>query len=147
MTVDFPTHLDYINRFLSGVYQNQDIHRLGDLLRRAGLGDAAISALAGRCLPDYLSRLCRRWRAFIAEALPERHADIVIRRFALDGRPPPRLADLGREHGICRERVRQLEASALRRLRSHRHRQTLQEIALEVAYEVIGLPPEAPEPP
>ena len=107
MTVDFPTHLDYINRFLSGVYQNQDIHRLGDLLRRAGLGDAAIAAL--------------------------------------DGRPPPRLADLGREHGICRERVRQLEASALRRLRSHRHRQALQEIALDVAYEVIGLLPEAPE--
>jgi hypothetical protein len=93
-------------------------------------------------IPSYVSQLCHRWQSFIAAELPECHADIVIRRYSLNSELAPRLADLGVEYGISRERVRQLELAGMKRLRSRRRRQVLQQIALEVAYEVTGLPPE-----
>jgi hypothetical protein len=137
---DTRSQLDHINRFLAELYQ--DIQRLSDLLHKMGVRDAAIAALRGQHLSSYVSRLSQRWQTFITDALPERHADIVIRRYALNGQLPPRLADLGVEYGISRERVRQLEQAGLKRLRSRKRRKLLQQIALEVAYEITGLPPE-----
>jgi RNA polymerase primary sigma factor len=43
---------------------------------------------------------------------------VITRRFGLDGQPPRTLEQVGAELGITRERVRQLEARALRELRS-----------------------------
>ena len=43
---------------------------------------------------------------------------VITRRFGLDGQPPRTLEQVGVELGITRERVRQLEARALRELRS-----------------------------
>ncbi len=40
-------------------------------------------------------------------------------RFGFDGREPMTLRAIGRELGISRERVRQLEGRALERLRTH----------------------------
>jgi len=140
--LDLRSQLEHINRFLAGVYPDQEIRRLSDLLRQAGAGDTVIAVIRRQHLSAYLSRLSQRWRDFIAGVLSERHADIVIRRYALDGRPPPRLADLGAEYGISRERVRQLEQAGVKRLRSRKRRQALQRIALEVACEVAGLLPE-----
>jgi RNA polymerase primary sigma factor len=49
--------------------------------------------------------------------LPEREQRIVKLRYGLDGDPEPKsLEEIGRIMGITRERVRQLEAEALRRL-------------------------------
>ena len=47
----------------------------------------------------------------------KREKEVLIKRFGLDGKGPKTLADLGEEMGITRERVRQIEAKALRRLR------------------------------
>ena len=44
---------------------------------------------------------------------------VISRRFGLDGQTPQTLEQVGSELGITRERVRQLEARALRELRSH----------------------------
>ena len=41
-----------------------------------------------------------------------------LRRFGLDGQTPQTLEQVGSELGITRERVRQLEARALRELRA-----------------------------
>ncbi len=57
----------------------------------------------------------------IHEALAElspRDREILIKRFGLDGSPPLTLKEVGELIGITRERVRQLEAIALQRLRS-----------------------------
>jgi len=45
----------------------------------------------------------------------ERH--VLVRRYGLDGREPATLAQLGNELGVTRERVRQLQHNAERRLR------------------------------
>ncbi len=52
----------------------------------------------------------------IAE-LPERLQLVLRRRFGIDGRGEANLEEIGRELSLTRERVRQLESDALRRLR------------------------------
>lgn len=51
-------------------------------------------------------------------ALPERERYVVERRYGLDGEECASLAEIGLNMGITRERVRQIQSSALRRLRS-----------------------------
>ncbi len=53
----------------------------------------------------------------ILETLPPREAQILRLRFGLEDGKPCTLEELGRRFGLSRERVRQLESSALRRLR------------------------------
>ncbi|HEY7536526.1 MAG TPA: sigma-70 family RNA polymerase sigma factor [Gaiellaceae bacterium] len=48
--------------------------------------------------------------------LPERQRDVISLRFGLVGEGPTSLEQIGRQLGITRERVRQIEAEALRRL-------------------------------
>jgi RNA polymerase nonessential primary-like sigma factor len=49
--------------------------------------------------------------------LSERQRDVLQRRFGLDGTPVQSLADIGRDLGISRERARQIQEEALKRLR------------------------------
>lgn len=49
--------------------------------------------------------------------LGERQRIVLARRFGLDGTPLQSLADIGRDLGISRERARQIQEDALRRLR------------------------------
>jgi RNA polymerase primary sigma factor len=50
--------------------------------------------------------------------LSPRARSVLMRRFGLDGNPPQTLEQVGEGLGITRERVRQLEARALRELRA-----------------------------
>src|SRR5579859_713085 len=53
--------------------------------------------------------------------LPEREQDVIKRRYGLDGDEDPKsLEQIGRELGITRERVRQIETQALQRLAQQR---------------------------
>ena len=51
-------------------------------------------------------------------AIDEREATVLRLRFGLDGKPPLTLKQIGAEIGLTRERVRQIEAEALRKLNS-----------------------------
>ena len=62
--------------------------------------------------------------------LPEREQQIVKLRYGLDGdRDPKSLEAIGRELGLTRERVRQIEAAALERLAVHRELDAISDAA------------------
>jgi RNA polymerase primary sigma factor len=50
-------------------------------------------------------------------ALDEREAKIIEARFGLDGKTPMTLEEVGREFGVTRERIRQLQNIALDKMR------------------------------
>jgi len=49
-------------------------------------------------------------------SLPDRHRSVVILRYGLDDADPKTLEEIGRRLGLTRERVRQIEVEALKRL-------------------------------
>ena len=51
------------------------------------------------------------------ERLPDREREVVERRFGLHGFRSQTLAEVGTDLGVTRERVRQIQIQALRRLR------------------------------
>jgi RNA polymerase primary sigma factor len=54
--------------------------------------------------------------AELLEELPERDVDIVRKRFGFDGHGEMTLEEIGNIYGVTRERIRQIEAKALRQL-------------------------------
>jgi len=77
--------------------------------------------LTDRTAPDPQNRLLdvevREAVAKILELLDEREQTVMRRRFGFDGEDGCVLAQIGEELNISRERVRQIEAQALRKLR------------------------------
>ena len=85
---------------------------LADLVPDLG-AIAPADAAAGRLLGDaVLASL---------EDLDEREKNVVRMRFGLDGEKPRTLEEVGRHFGVTRERVRQIEARTMAKLR-HPHR-------------------------
>lgn len=73
-------------------------------------------------------------RLMLAEAvdavigdLSEREQEIVRMRFGLDGTRVRTLEEVGKEFGVTRERIRQIEAKTLNKLRQPQHAQRLRE--------------------
>lgn len=56
----------------------------------------------------------------VDEILDDRQKSIIHERYGLDNGEPQFLETVGQHHGITRERVRQIEAKALRKIRSRR---------------------------
>ena len=54
----------------------------------------------------------------LLEDLKERERQVIVRRFGLDDGHPRTLEEVGREFNVTRERIRQIEAKALRKLRN-----------------------------
>lgn len=59
--------------------------------------------------------------------LSDREARVLKFRFGLNGNKPMTLEEVGREFGVTRERIRQIEAKALRKLRHPSRRKKLQD--------------------
>lgn len=64
----------------------------------------------------------------VLDTLPEREADILRYRFGLKGDRPHTLEEIGQIYGLTRERVRQLEDKAMRKLRHPARAAMLREI-------------------
>jgi RNA polymerase nonessential primary-like sigma factor len=62
---------------------------------------------------DELSHSLEHW----LELLPERQREVLMRRFGLAGFEAATLEDVGEQIGLTRERVRQIQVDALKRLR------------------------------
>ena len=59
--------------------------------------------------------------------LSDREAKVLKLRFALDGGKPQTLEEVGKYFGVTRERIRQIESKALRRLKHPSRRKKLQD--------------------
>ena len=60
--------------------------------------------------------------------LKERERDVIIRRYGLNGETPMTLEDIGKIYGITRERVRQIENKAMRKLGSRNVKEELKDL-------------------
>ena len=60
-------------------------------------------------------------------SLSDREGRVLKMRFGLGGKRPMTLEEVGREFGVTRERIRQIEAKALRKLKHPSHRKKLQD--------------------
>jgi len=63
----------------------------------------------------------------VLETLDDREAKVLELRFGLAGQPPKTLEEVGKVFGVTRERIRQIEAKALRKLRHPSRRKKLQD--------------------
>ncbi len=72
-------------------------------------------------------RLLRENIEEVLSALSEREAKVLEMRFGLNGQKPMTLEEVGREFGVTRERIRQIEAKALRKLKHPSKRKKLQD--------------------
>lgn len=63
----------------------------------------------------------------VLKTLSDREAKVLKMRFGLNGSRPMTLEEVGREFGVTRERIRQIEAKALRKLKHPSRRKKLQD--------------------
>jgi RNA polymerase primary sigma factor len=63
----------------------------------------------------------------VLDTLSDREARVLKMRFGLNGHHPMTLEEVGREFGVTRERIRQIEAKALRKLKHPSRRKKLQD--------------------
>jgi len=63
----------------------------------------------------------------VLASLSDREAKVLEMRFGLNGQKPMTLEEVGREFGVTRERIRQIESKALRKLRHPSRKNKLQD--------------------
>ncbi|GAA4101522.1 RNA polymerase sigma factor [Nonomuraea soli] len=93
---------------------------LGDLIEDTAAVDPATAVDA-----EFL----RRDIADLLETLSEREAGVIAMRFGLTGAEPMTLDEIGRVYGVTRERIRQIEAKTMSKLRHPGRSTRLQEYA------------------
>lgn len=109
----------------------EDIDHIQQLLRKTYSLDSPISANKETSLRDVIEDISQvspmsktegvrrredilRWM----ETLKDNERQVIILRFGLEGDEPHTLEEIGRLFGLTRERVRQIESTALRKLRN-----------------------------
>jgi RNA polymerase sigma factor (sigma-70 family) len=57
----------------------------------------------------------------VLNTLSERERKVMMLRFGIEGAPPMTLEQVGKFYGVTRERIRQIEAKAFRKLTAKRY--------------------------
>jgi RNA polymerase primary sigma factor len=92
------------------------------------LGDFIEDADADQPL-EVVFREIRREELFrVLDSLPARDRKVLELRFGLKGERPRTLEEVGERFGVTRERIRQVEAKTLNRLKNYRDAQALRDI-------------------
>lgn len=82
-----------------------------------------MSTRAGRPRPPPLREQLRA----VLDSLPAREAGVVSMRYGLTDAWPKTLNEIGRVYGVTRERIRQIEANAMAKLRHPSRSQLLRD--------------------
>ena len=78
---------------------------------------------------EVVFREIRREELFrVLDSLPARDRKVLELRFGLKGERPRTLEEVGERFGVTRERIRQVEAKTLNRLKNYRDAQALRDI-------------------
>ena len=83
----------------------------------ATLGEFVPDEAAGKKYDEVLSGIGRDEAFKVLATLNDRERKIIALRFGLTGEEPQTLEEVGKQFGLTRERIRQLEAKALAKLR------------------------------
>lgn len=81
------------------------------------IGDLIADDSAENPLADLITQANKAIIEQVFTTLSKREAEILRRRFGMDGYQPHTLEQVGEHYGLTRERIRQLEIKALRKLR------------------------------
>ena len=93
----------------------------------AELGDLVADESASEPFEAVTENLQRQDIQRALDALPERERQVIELRYGLRGSEPLTLDEVGRAFGVTRERIRQIEANTLRRLKRLPETQGLRE--------------------
>lgn len=99
--------------------EDSDASAFGDMVpddTADDLGDLAMANIQRERIADALG------------TLEAREAKIITMRFGLDGSKPQTLEQVGNRFGLTRERIRQIEGDAMRKLRHPRRARILREV-------------------
>lgn len=104
------------------VHEIAELFRVGERVESLDALDTGQRALLGSLWDQEeadtaLGTFAAERLAGLIERLGERQREVLQRRFGLGDQPAQSLADIGRELGISRERARQIQEEALRKLR------------------------------
>jgi RNA polymerase primary sigma factor len=91
------------------------------------LGDFLVDTSQPQPLDQASKQLLKENIEEVLSTLTDREAKVLKMRFGLDTQRPMTLEEVGREFGVTRERIRQIEAKALRKLKHHSRRKKLQD--------------------
>jgi hypothetical protein len=113
-----------INGLLEAIYRRPRL--LSEIMLDGGLDEIAVDSIRQRRLVPFLRSVVQAWELDFSRSLQGPRWYILARRFSLDGEPALTLADIGLELSLSGERVRQLEKSAVSRLRSRKRSERLE---------------------
>lgn len=90
------------------VYVERDSSLLGEMIESQGYKGPDAQAMEKALFEDIQS---------VVESLSEKEADIIKSRFGLGGIKPLSLKEIGEKYNLSKERIRQIEKKALKRLK------------------------------
>lgn len=99
------------------VYAEKDSSSLGDFIEDSGYKHPEEIAMENSLRADIDE---------VLETLTEKESDIIQHRFGLNGRHPLSLKEIGDKYNLTKERIRQIEKKALKRLQHPSRRKMLE---------------------
>lgn len=115
--------LDLLNMVQEPISIDQQIDEDGDTSLGDMLADESIASPEEVVNIEYVKECIQK----SLDTLDERERCIITKRFGLDGNPPQTLEDIGKFYGITRERIRQIESKAMRKLKTPKIRGNLED--------------------
>jgi RNA polymerase primary sigma factor len=87
------------------------------------IADDSIKAPEERLIQEETAKAIQN----VLTTLDEREADIIARRYGLGGRKAQTLEEVGKDYGLTKERIRQIEEKAMKKLRNPLRTEMLRE--------------------
>lgn len=87
------------------------------------IADDSIEAPEERLIQEETAKIIQG----VLTTLDEREADIIARRYGLGGRKAQTLEEVGKDYGLTKERIRQIEEKAMKKLRNPLRTEMLRE--------------------